>query len=486
MELEYKSHIGYRLKPRCVVRGGYADHFALYWTKNKFPNEKFVYLDTNGLFSYVSIKYPFMIGKLQIIMGPQINKISIDNRKFYYEKRPILGTILLTIIPPKKLFLPFLLYRRQKDQKVYNTLCTICCENESLVCNHNDIERAITSAYMITEIEYALTLGYVIHAIHEVHIYVNFDFILRPFVQKVNFLKTQHSNCFEGLKTTEEKEIYCAKLNKQMDFTSPLILTPQNVMPNPIKRNFYKLLCNALFGKLEERHDKNKVIFASSNSEIESIYLSDKIIEDFYIINDSLCELYVKPNLLKLKPNRKSNCYLGAQVTAYARQTIHENALKIHNLNYKIFQVNCDSLLFSMPENNEIPFEISHAVGDFKFELNGEIQSYYSLGSKSYSITYKTPTNEIKNISKICGLTIMGQPNEKCNIAKIFKLYKKQFFFNENDYVKINQKRFKRDFKCKKIKSYFTNVRFSNQISTKRLVNLSDPYLTTFPFGFNP
>ena len=271
-----------------------------------------------------------------------------------------------------------------------------------------------------------------------------------------------------------------------MDFTSPLILTPQNVMPNPIKRNFYKLLCNALFGKLEERHDKNKVIFASSNSEIESIYLSDKIIEDFYIINDSLCELYVKPNLLKLKPNRKSNCYLGAQVTAYARQTIHENALKIHNLNYKIFQVNCDSLLFSMPVNNEIPFEISHAVGDFKFELNGEIQSYYSLGSKSYSITYKTPTNEIKNISKICGLTIMGQPNEKCNIAKIFKLYKKQFFFNENDYVKINQKRFKRDFKCKKIKSYFTNVRFSNQISTKRLLNLSDPYLTTFPFGFNP
>ena len=66
LEIQYKPHIGYRLKPRCVVRGSYTDHFALSWSKKLFPNEKFVYLDTNGLFSYVSIKFPFMIGKLKI------------------------------------------------------------------------------------------------------------------------------------------------------------------------------------------------------------------------------------------------------------------------------------------------------------------------------------------------------------------------------------------------------------------------------------
>ena len=181
------------------------------------------------------------------------------------------------------------------------------------------MQRAITSTYMITEIEYALSLGYKIIKIHEMQIYLKFDYILKPFIQTLNFLKTKNSDCFSQCKTTYEKENYCKTLNMKMNLTPPLLLTPNNVKHNSLKRNFYKLCSNSIFGKLEERNDKSQIVYASSSNEIANLYLSDKIIDVFYVINDKLCELYLKPDLNKLRANRKTNCYLGAQVTAYAR-----------------------------------------------------------------------------------------------------------------------------------------------------------------------
>ena len=319
LENHYKPHIGYRLKPRCAVRGGYSDVFGLFWNKETFPNEKFVFLDTTGLYAFVSIKFPFMIGKVQTIMGTDLNKITITNNQFFYDNQRILGSILLTILPNQDLYLPFLMYRRDKDQKSFNTLCKMCCENEIKVCNHNDMQRAITSTYMITEIEYALSLGYKIIKIHEMQIYLKFDYILKPFIQTLNFLKTKNSDCFSQCKTTYEKENYCKTLNMKMNLTPPLLLTPNYVKHNSLKHNFYKLCSNSIFGKLEERNDKSQIVYASSSNEIANLYLSDKIIDVFYVINDKLCELYLKPDLNKLRANRKTNCYLGAQVTAYAR-----------------------------------------------------------------------------------------------------------------------------------------------------------------------
>jgi hypothetical protein len=101
-----------------------------------------------------------------------------------------------------------------------------------------------------------------------------------------------------------------------MDLKEPFLLTPTNVKFNLQKRNFYKLYCNALFGKFSERNDKNQTLFASTSKEIEEIFFSDKKIEDIYCINDKICEVSVCPNVFKLNPNRKSNCYLGAEITA--------------------------------------------------------------------------------------------------------------------------------------------------------------------------
>jgi G:T-mismatch repair DNA endonuclease (very short patch repair protein) len=392
----FLPHPLYRLKPRECVRGSYFDVFALCWSQNKSPNEKMYFVDINGLYSYCAIKFPYMVGKYKVVMGRDLNLLTINNNKFLWENKPITGAILLTILPPKNLFSPFLLYRT-KNQKTVNTLCAKCADLLIQKCTHNDEQRAITGSYMITEIEFALSLNYKIIAIHECHVYEENDFILRDFIKILNFYKTKHSSFPAGQKSTKLE--YLSTLNKELELTDPFLLTPSNIKPCQKKRNFFKLMANSIFGKLEEKHNKHKTIFVNSQADLESIYYSDNVIQDLFCVNDEICEVHVMPNEYKLPPNRKSNCYIGAQLTAYARQVIFSHMRDLINWGATIYQVDCDSIIFTLPNNEPNPLKISEIVGQFKYEIKEPICSYYSLGPKNYSISYRT-VDGIENISK--------------------------------------------------------------------------------------
>ena len=425
-----------------------------------------------------------MTGKYQILMGNDLKNIEIVNNKFYYKMNRIMGACLLTIIPPKFLKLPFLMYRRKQDKKTYNTLCSLCCETESLSCKHSDEQRAITSSYMLSEIEYALSLNYKIISIHEMHIYTESKFIFQDFIQKLNFFKTKNSDCFSECKSVEEKVAHCAKLNSFTQLDNRFLLTPQNIKVNNAKRNFYKLASNALFGKLQQKSNHTKIVYASTSKEIEDIFFSDSKIKNIYCLNDQLCQLEIETNELKLPPNLTSNCYLGAQICSYAREVIHKDAMTVLNLNYQLFQINCDSLMFSMPTSDKNPFNMSNAMlGSFKFVLQEEILSYYSLGAKSYCITYKD-RKQIKTNSKICGLQLNGNAGEPIINDKLFDDYLKQYFDKRSLKLNIAQQRHLKEFKKLKITTKVTNVSFSNQVSTRRLVQVNDIY-ETFPYGYS-
>ena len=90
------------------MRGAYFDIFALKWDKKLFPNEKFIYVDCNALYSYICANYPFMTGKYKVIMGADIRKIEIQNNLFYFNNNKISGgALLLTISAPNDLFYHF-------------------------------------------------------------------------------------------------------------------------------------------------------------------------------------------------------------------------------------------------------------------------------------------------------------------------------------------------------------------------------------------
>jgi len=123
----FKPHPLKRLCPRSCVRGSYSDVYALKWSENMFPDEEFHFYDVNGLYSYAAIKFPYFTSKYKVLIGKELRNIIFKNGRFFYNTTQIYGTMLVTILPPKKLFLPCLTFKTSNG-KSFNTLCSKCCQ----------------------------------------------------------------------------------------------------------------------------------------------------------------------------------------------------------------------------------------------------------------------------------------------------------------------------------------------------------------------
>jgi len=479
----FKPHPLKRLCPRACVRGSYSDVYALKWSEKMFPDEEFHFYDVNGLYSYAAIKFPYFTSKYNVLMGKELRNITFENGNFFYNGTQIYGTMLVTILPPQKLYLPYLMLKTSNGKSI-NTLCSKCCETNTQKCNHSDEERAITDSYFISEIVYALRHNYKLLHIHECHYYETVKFILKDFVEKINVLKLQNSDCFADCLNDFEKKEYCDYLNNEMKLKDPFNLTTKNVSKNDGKRNFFKLMANGFFGKFSQKQNKSKTIFASNQNELEKIYFSDVEIKEIFCLNDQICQVQIKPNVFKLPPDRKGNCYLGGQITAYARQIMHEHLSAILNVGGTLYQTDTDSICFSLPKFESVPLLISHSIGHFKNEVKGKIVSYHSLGSKNYSIVYEN-NNCFFAITKIRGLSLKSHLlNNKIN-DDVFDFYIDEFAKSNICSKLIDQTRFKR-LKSKQfqIHPHLEQVTFRNDVSNKRVINLDSNIFATFPYGF--
>ena len=124
-----------------------------------------------------------------------------------------------------------------------------------------------------------------------------------------------------------------------------------------------------------------------------------------------------------MAPNRKQNVYIGSQITAYARQTIHQYVQQLTSMSgFKVFQVECDSIYYSCPSNVTSPLPFSHAVGDFKLEYSN-IVNFYSFGPKHYCITCIDPKGKIQTICKFSGLGLNNESNHKICNGEVFEKF---------------------------------------------------------------
>ena len=488
LDHHFKSRPLIRLCPRSAVRGGFLECFALKFMQSENPEDKFYCLDINGLYSFVAIKNPFMTGPYQILVGSLIKKIIFENDNYFFiennfQKTKMQGTMLITILPPRNIFIPFLPIKLE-DGTCVNTLCLSCAKlTNQNSCTHNDKERALTAVYFISEINFAIKLGYIVLEIHECHFFRSSEFILKDFVQILNCLKIQNSNCLQKYVTNEEKQKYCEFLNETMELEAPFNLTPQNIADNSTLKNFYKLSANSLFGKLEQKSNRTKTKFVSSQSEIEDIFFSNDEIESIVCFNENCCQVEVKPSNFKQTPNRHANCYIGGQLTAYARQVIYEY-IQIISDHGKLFYSDTDCIFFSMPKTQIVPLPISDAVGHFKHIYPGEIISFFAIAPKNYQITYKTTKNEIKSVTKVRGFSLSNFFLQNEIDDNLFHFYLSQFVKGEVEKKSLAQLRVKKGSKKFKTESKLELIKFSNIISNRRLVANKCKYFTTFPYGF--
>ena len=463
-----------RLIPRKCYRGSYIDTYKLRWSKSSNPNECFYHLDINGLYSYVSIKNPFMVGQYEVLIGRNLRRLKIEQNKFYVDGVRVMGAVQLTILPPLNCLFPFLMYRSHNNQS-FNTLCKLCCETSRQKCNHDETQRALTGCYMISEIEYALTLNYVIIHIHECHVYKQFDFILRDFVKILTSLKTKHS-----IETNTYQEDF-KYLNEKMELSGLLELTPTNCSFNSSKRMFYKLAQNSFFGKFGQRSDFTRTLFLSDQSQVDGLLNGPDKIHDVFLVNSNLCIAEVERNLKLMPPNRNVNIYISSQITAFSRQVIHQYLLEIAQIpNSKIIAVDCDSLMFTLPNTLQCPLPVSSAVGDFKNEISGDVLSFFSFGPKNYVLTYKC-SEDVHVIRKISGLSLAQTSDLNSSLYEQFlDNYAKNLFCSKS----FSQKKSKIDFSDLSIKVNNYSFSLTNNVSKKRIVDKESFELNTYPYGF--
>ena len=483
LNTEYpKSHPRQRLCPRHAVRGALFDTYIFKWSKKLFPDEKCYFLDVNSLYSFCATSQLYPLGKYKILIGDELSQLKIEQNKFLVNGSNILGTVLLTILPPGNLLHPFLSYRK-KDGSTVNTLCKICCEKYCKTCNHTDFERALTATYFINEVEYALSLNYTILAIYEVHYYSTYGNYLKDFCNKLNYLKLKHSNLENGNASKESKEQIFNFINQEMEFEMPLMLSEDTVNPNVSKRNFYKLCGNSFFGKFLQRTDRESLVFINDQSQLNDLYYSENEILDVMPLNENICIASIKKQTPKRVPNRKFNIYIGGQITANARIFIHQKLTLLSQMpNVKIFKIDCDSLIFSCKEIEDLPLNISPCIGHFKHEVDGEILSYYALGPKQYCVTFKKG-DSIQSMIKLSGLCLNADIDSETFNEKTFQTYVDAYLEKTLLSQKIKQER--RFFQADHLKittkqNYFT---LTNVLSNRRNIK-RDNRLTSTPFGF--
>ena len=479
----YKNHLKprplYRLSVRESIRGGFNDCFALKWMQSENLNESFQVLDMNMQYSFIAMTKQFFVGKYDIVIGKEIENISYKNGNFYLKgnSKPVNGLMQISILPPKNLFYPFLPIKLKNEKTVF-TLCFQCAEKMSKKCAHCDEERALTSVYYVSEILFAISLGYKILEIYECYFFEKSEFILKSFVEKLVFLRLKHSNIFKGCKSSQEQSEYCDFLNLEMDLKPPFSLTPENVTPNEQKKQFYKEMINSIFGKLEQRSDKPKTVFVYSQTELEDIYFSDSKILNILCINDQTVQLSVKSNLDKVLPNRETNIGLGGQLVSFARMLIYEKIIEIDKIG-KVFYSDCDSIFFSLPKNESIPLQISDSVGHFKYVYPpGSISSFICLSPKNYMVSYEIE-GKIKTISKIKGISLSSfYLKNEINCAT-FNYFISKSLSEEIEKKHLVQLKFNKEKKNPKLQL----LKHTNAITSRRITFKNCKYFTTFPYG---
>lgn len=382
----------------------------------------------------------------------------------------------LAILPPQNLFLPFLMYRTKSDKSVL-TLCAKCSNIESSKpCTHNDNERCLVGTYMINEIEYALSLGYKILKIYECHVYFRQRFIFKKFITLLNYFRTQNSNCLSNLSYLDQQNM-CTDLTERLQLPSTLVLKPENVQFNPANYALYKLAMNSVFGKFQQKQNLLKSFYVANQNELEEQYFKhSENIQNIASLNNSILRLVIKESENDLIPNRKTNCYLGAQLVSFARQHLHEQLSKLDATTCQLFYFDTDSIFFSTNESSfQNPFLISSCLGDFKDVVNGEILNFYSFGPKNYIFRYKdSKTSKINEIIKVRGLCLKSN---SINLALDSKLYEDYL----NDFLKnIVQKKPILNLKNNALNPYT----FNNLPRLNRNLNKLNMYLTTTPKGY--
>jgi hypothetical protein len=475
-----------RLVPRAALRSGFNELYQLKCEATS--TKKLYYYDCNSLYSFIARDMEFPLGEYEVALEQDLQKyLKIENNKFLYKNEDCSCDIAhVSLLPPRDLFAPFLSYRF--GEQSYNSLCFKCVQTKNIgVCRHKcPNKRRLTSTYTVIEIEFCLSLGYQLLYVYELYHYSQKAPVLSDFVKVISSYKLRATDLFDNVPKCDQTKV-CDELNAKMRFTEPCLkLSPQNIKPNNAQKQYLKDFLNCVFGRFALNSNYSKREFVRSQSELNRI-LSNKENEllDFFPINDCTMQVeFCKTG--ELMTSREGNLFYTALITAKARIFMYQYIQKLSSDGCDVIYIDTDSLLFSGPNDYQLPFAVTPAFGDFKPVLGStaEIKTFYSLGCKNYCILF-SEQGKLSYVTKIKGLSVNSHNLTDKISPKMYETFIKAHFEDRVIHEFIPQSRCKLEKQTRTFKQLMMTQKFSNELHLKRYILKKTKSYRTFPFGFN-
>lgn len=477
---KYLSRQLLRLNCRVAQRGGMTESYRFFWQHNK--NDTFYLSDINSAYAYICLENDFPVGKPKILFEKKdVDEIVVKNQKLYFNDTLLdCGLIFCEVLANPNLNFPFLQYRT-KQQSVYLSLCRSCCEARRVTtCKHrSNNSRSMTSIWTLNEINFALSLGYTIITIFEVHFFDHKKPYLKEFIQTLNSFRMKYS-CPPNY-SESQKVLFCKDVNQRLDLPENLKIDPTHLETCDMKKNFIKLMQNGALGKFSSNVFTDVTQIVRSQDELLEI-INQYEITDLEALNDE--SLLVKYNNPYLPPSNKFSIYIGAAITANCRIFLYEQMTQIQKAKGLIFSVDTDAIVYSLPKNVQNPLNFSNFTGDFKSLLpqNSTVISYYSLGNRNYCVTYHDhETKKNCMVLKTKGLCLKSRFVENLLTPELFQSYILNSFKSEFNSMKVEQSKRKTTKPFGLQETEMTHFTFSNDIFVKRVLC---PDFTSKPFGY--
>ena len=428
-----------RLSIREAYTSAPCETFCTYFDCTVEKDYEIMAADVISLYPFAMLNGYYPTDKPEYLVGKSFfpEKLSFENGRMKYYKDDIEGVCLVTVFPPSNLIYPFLIMNI--NNKKIGALCKKCAEEQSLnLCSHTQglslelqnfyskifqfsllfrqisvlaffhelcfknlklkflminilDEKSYTTSLCIPDIIYMKELGYTFE-FHEIFIYRKREKLYEKHIKSLARSKIKYS-CLPNSVTLAQKQEICDKVNEKMNFNNPL--APNDLTPNPLKRQLYKNLINHLYGIPAISTQKYLTTkFVSSNEELQKVLRTlnrrgpnGEILE--------LRKIHPIGNMIRIVHDNRSKGFksqrtcviLSAYTSSYARIFIHKMMMKLHQRNCRLLYMDCDSFYYAKKLDSESPLDFGSAFGDFRnlFE-EYKIVSLASLGPKSLSL----------------------------------------------------------------------------------------------------
>ena len=446
-------------------------------------NELFYIDDKTSAYAATCLLNKFPVGKYVILTERELVDVVFESGQFHCNGSPLAGVALVKVQPPDNMMYPFLLYRT-KNNVVVSPLCRFCADNtRQTPCRHGPKNRAWIGTYTLSDLNFAKSIGYSF-TFYECYHYARQDFLLKSFISCLFYRRICVSGFPTDCQTCEKQLIYCQTINKSMQFSGALELSPCKISYDPPKSILYKSFMNEFVGKFAQKRKMTKTQFVSTSEEIAAIFWDPtQEIEGIDIPNDTTCQLNITQKQYCKGPSRKTNCIIAAYITSNSRIFMQKKMLEIVMHGGTLFYTSTDSIYYSLPKQMNSPLSYGPCVLDFKREYGMHvIMSFYSVGPKETCVSFCTEEG-IKTDVKVRGLALLNIINLHRINAILLEQFLKQFVQKKAEFILVPQVRRKR-------KSFFgtqykTDVKFTNRGNTKRILCISkDKCFVTLPLGY--